>query len=88
MSVFKDAYQKIKDNVFSTGSDPVLSNSATDLDIGPAKAWYIRRLFPKSVFTKTLTPAREQDVRAVFRVLRPEQRAIALHHGWNRGLKV
>lgn len=59
-----------------------------NLDIGPAKRWYVKNLFPRGVFTKKLTPARVEQVREVFRVLRPEQREIALRHGYNRGLKV
>lgn len=93
---FKAAFQKIKDKVLGPVEDPVkpdsllnlITGETTKLDIGPAKAWYIRRLFPKSVFTKKLTHCREQSIRAVFRVLREEQRAIALRKGWNRGLDV
>jgi hypothetical protein len=58
------------------------------LDIGPAKRWYVKSLFPPSVFTKKLTHCREVAVRNVFRTLRPEQRKVALRHGYNRGLKV
>ncbi len=57
-------------------------------DIGPAKRWYIKRLFPRGVFTKKLTHAREVQVRDVFRTLRPEQREVARRHGYNRGLKI
>jgi hypothetical protein len=59
-----------------------------DLDIGPAKRWYVKQMFPRGVFTKKLTHAREMQVREVFRTMRPEQREIALQHGYNRGLKV
>lgn len=58
------------------------------LDIGPAKRWYVKRLFHRSIFTKKLTPSREKEIREVFRRLRPEQRAIALRRNWTRGLDV
>ncbi len=90
MSFFKDAYQKLKDKVFGVASDatPVGPAAGPTLDIGPAKKWYVKSLFHRSVFTKKLTPSREKDIREVFRRLRPAQRAIALRRGWNRGLDV
>ncbi len=65
----------------------ILEDAVTG-DIGPAKRWYVKQMFPRGVFTKKLTHAREMQVREVFRTLRPEQREIALRHGYNRGLKV
>jgi hypothetical protein len=87
MSFFKNAYQKLRDNVFGVASapDPTPDDG---LDIGPAKLWYVKRLFPHSVLTKKLTPSRAKEIREVFRRLRPEQREIALLRGWNRGLNV
>ncbi len=57
-------------------------------DQGPAKARYLRRLFPQSVFTQKITPARRQTIRDVLRRLRPEQRAIVYRRGWNKGVTV
>ena len=76
----EDPYQDMKAQI--------LEDAFVDprLDIGPAKRWYVKRLFPRGVFTKKLTHAREVQVREVFRKLRPEQREIALRHGYNRGL--
>ena len=97
MSFFKNAYQKLKDKVFGVGPAADLTPGGSDssaiweneqLDIGPAKKWYIKRLLNRSIFTKKLTPSRAQHIREVFRRLRPEQRAIALRRGWNRGLDV
>jgi hypothetical protein len=90
MSFFKNAYQKMKDKVFGAAPDvdPVEQLEEDGLDIGPAKRWYVKRLFHRSIFTKKLTPSREKEIREVFRRLRPEQRAIALKRNWNRGLDV
>lgn len=91
MSFFKNAYQKLKDKVFGAPPSPfekAVVEVDDSLDIGPAKRWYIKRLFYRSIFTKKLTPSREREIRTVFRRLRPEQRAIALSRGWNRGLNV
>lgn len=77
-----DPYEELKEQILEDAlRDP-------RLDIGPAKRWYVKNLFPPSVFTKKLTHCREMEVRKVFRALRPEQREIALRHGYNRGLKV
>ena len=65
----------------------ILEDAVTG-DIGPAKHWYVKQMFPRGVFTKKLTHAREMQVREVFRTMRPEQREIAIRHGYNRGLKV
>ena len=100
MGFFRHAFQKLKNTVFGappesdrgfariTSADSKVEPGDERLDIGPAKAWYIRRLFYRSVFTKKLTPSRAREVRSVFRRLRPEQRAIALARGWNRGLDI
>jgi hypothetical protein len=77
-----DPYQDMKEQILE---DAMLDPR---LDIGPAKRWYVKGLFPPSVFTKKLTHAREVAVREVFRTLRPEQREIAIRHGYNRGLKL
>lgn len=77
-----DPYEELKAQILE---DAMLDPR---LDIGPAKRWYVKNLFPRGVFTKKLTHAREVQVREVFRKLRPEQREIALRHGYNRGLKV
>lgn len=55
-------------------------------DQGPATRKYVRRCFPQSIFTKKLTPQREQFIRAVMRRLRPEQRAIAIRYDYNKGV--
>lgn len=78
----KDPYQDVKEQILE---DAMLDPR---LDIGPAKRWYVKNLFPQSVFKKKLTHAREVKVREVFRTLRPEQREIAIRHGYNRGLKL
>lgn len=83
----RDFYRNLKTKVFGRVAEDKVSLDP-ELDIGPAKRWYIKRLFPRGIFTKKLTPARIEQVREVFRKLRPEQRAIALRHGYNRGLKV
>jgi hypothetical protein len=69
-----DPYEELKEQILEDAlRDP-------RLDIGPAKRWYVKGL--------KLTHCREMEVRKVFRALRPEQRKIALRHGYNRGLKV
>lgn len=94
MGFFKNAYQKVKDKVFGAAELDAVSAGDEELvdidrfDIGPAKRWYVKRLFYRSIFTKKLTPSREKEIRSVFRRLRPEQRVIALFRGWNRGLDV
>lgn len=78
----KELYEEMKAQILEDAlRDP-------RLDIGPAKRWYVKQLFPRGVFTKKLTHAREVQVREVFRKLRPEQREIAIRHGYNRGLKL
>lgn len=57
-------------------------------DIGPAKANYLRRLFPSSVFTKKMTPARAETIRAILMNLRPAQRRVVYARGWNKGVTV
>ena len=88
MSFFKNAFQKLKDKVFGGGVAAVPDATPVELDFGPAKKWYIKSLFHRSIFTKKMTPSREKEIRAVFRQLRPEQKVIARKHGWNRGLDV
>jgi len=56
------------------------------LDQGPATAKYVKRLFPRSIFTKKMTPQRERYIHAVMRRLRPEQRLIAIRRGYTKGL--
>ena len=76
----KDPYQDLKEQILQDAlADP-------KLDIGPAKRWYVKMMFPRGVFTKKLTHAREMQVREAFRKMCPEQREIALRHGYNRGL--
>ena len=55
-------------------------------DQGPATAAYIKRLFPRSIFTKKMTPQRARYIHEVMRRLRPEQRAIAIRKGYAKGL--
>lgn len=90
MNIFKNAYQKLKNKVFGAEpcADPTMLPEDELLDIGPAKKWYIKRMLHRSIFTKKLTAARRRHIREVFARLRPEQRAIALRRGWNRGLDV
>lgn len=102
MGFFRHAFQKIKNTVFGAPpesdrgyaritsiEDSKLELEPSErLDIGPAKRWYVKRMFHRSIFTKKLTPARQRDIREVFRRLNPGQRAIALSRGWNRGLDV
>lgn len=57
-------------------------------DIGPAKANYLRTLFPSSVFTKKMTPARRENMRSILLRLRPAQRAVVYRRGWNKGVTV
>lgn len=75
------------------GIDPAKEVTNDDLtrivrhDRGPANAQYLRRLFPDSVFTKKITPARAKTIRAVMRRLREDQRAVVRARGWNRGIE-
>jgi len=55
-------------------------------DQGPATRKYVKRLFPRSIFTKKLTPHRERYIHAVMARLRPEQRRIAIFYGYTKGL--
>lgn len=83
---FRDIYNKMKDRAFGKAEETPAPEPRGDL--GPAKVWYIKRLFYRGTFTKKLTRAREVEIRGIFRTLRPEQRAIALRKGWNKGLDV
>lgn len=85
----RDFYDNLKAKVFGRVAEDILPpelQKHSGLDIGPARRWYIKRLFPRGVFTKKLTPARIDQVREVFRTLRNEQKVIARRHGYNRGL--
>ncbi len=87
----RDFYNKVK-KVFGRAAEtdqpaPACAPQRTS-DIGPAKQWYIRHLFPRSIFTKKMSHAREVEIRKVFRTLRDEQRAIAIRHGYDKGLKL
>lgn len=91
----RDFYNNLKAKLFGRVAEDIAPpeiraklKREREMDIGPAKRWYIKKLFPRGVFTKKLTHAREMQVRDVFRTLRPEQKVIALRHGYNRGLKV
>lgn len=55
---------------------------------GPATQKYVKSLFPRSIFTKALSPWHEWHVRRIMRNLRPEQRAIARQFGYTKGLDV
>ena len=57
-------------------------------DQGPTNPNYLRRLFPRSIFTKKITPARAQRIREILRRMRPEQRRVVYRMGWNKGVVV
>ena len=57
-------------------------------DAGPADARYLRTLFPQSIFTQKMTPARRRIIRETIQRLRPEQREIVYARGWNKGVRV
>jgi hypothetical protein len=58
------------------------------LDQGPAEKWYLRQLFPNSVFTKKMTPGRRRILREIMRRLRPDQLEIVYRFGWNKGERI
>jgi len=92
MSWIGDKFRKIKDAVFG-GEKEVDERkvfapwgAGRRLDQGPATRKYIKRLFPRSIFTKKLTPQRERYIHAVMARLRPEQRRLAISLGYTKGL--
>jgi len=90
MNIFRRAFDKIRET-FGRERDEKPSpwvRRRHRIDQGPATQKYVRRLFPRGVFTKRLTPAREQQIRDVFKRLRPEQKQIAYRHGYDKGLNV
>lgn len=88
----RDIYEAMRDKVFGRTRDDADSvpvpKRARRLDQGPATRWYVKRCFPRGVFTKALTPCRIKQIRDVMRYLRPDQQAIARRYGYTKGMNV
>lgn len=85
MNIFKDQYNKLKNKIFGKAVDAILPRPQR-MNQGPAKVKYLRSLFPNSVFTQSITPARAETIRLVYHSLRPEQKAIVRSRGWLKGV--
>lgn len=90
MSKIRKLYEKMRDKVFGRDRSDEVAPSIPKkrLNQGPATAKYIKRLFPRGVFTKKLNHCRVEQIREVMRHLRPEQQDIARAKGWTKGLKL
>ena len=78
-SKIRKLYETMRDRMFGRATEEVETTilPTRRLNRGPCTSKYIKTLFPKGVFRKKLTPCRVDQVRMVFRTLRPEQKAIA-----------
>ena len=63
-----------------------ISEPELELDKGPAVDWYVKRLLPRSCFTKKMTPARRRALTRAMSDLRSDQLAIVKAKGWDRGI--
>ena len=90
MSIFRDFYSKLKNKIFGRAAESSLRpvRSRRRLDQGPTDQWYVKACFPRSIFTKKLTPSRVNGIRNTMRWLRPEQRAVAVRLGYTKGVQV
>lgn len=80
-------------NVFGRSEDPAPKVTRTTMpwrpapreDQGPADVAYLRRKFPRAIFTQRMTPARVKTLREVFARLRVDQQQIVLRRRWDKG---
>ena len=87
MKSIRKLYETIRDKVFGRTREPIThTHTVRRLDQGPATQKYVKRCFPRGVFTKTLNRCRRKQVRDVMRRLRPEQQVIARRFGYTKGL--
>lgn len=91
MRSIRKLYEAMRDKVFGVASEEAApavlpKRPISRLNQGPATAKYVKSLFPRGIFTKTLTHCRVEQIREVMRSMRPDQKKIARAKGWTRGL--
>ena len=54
----------------------------------PATPYYLKTLFPKSIFRTPITEGKRDTILRVLRKLRPDQLKVVYAMGWDKGVQV